>query len=49
MDSGIIGSRAFVEASYETFKDRFQTTRDKIPKRVKGIEGMYSLKRLADA
>ncbi|WP_217640388.1 transposase [Desulfoluna spongiiphila] len=48
-DSGVIGSRAFVEASYETFRDHFQTTRDKIPKRVTGIEGMYSLKRLADA
>ncbi|VFQ46311.1 transposase [Desulfoluna butyratoxydans] len=48
-DSGIIGSRAFVEAGYETFRDRFQTTRDKIPKPVKGIAGMYSLKRLAEA
>ena len=48
-DSGIIGSRAFVETTYGTFKDRFQTSRDKIPKRVKGIEGMYSLKRLTDA
>jgi len=47
-DSGIIGSRAFVEATYETFKERFQATRDKTPKAVKGIEGMYSLKRLAD-
>ncbi|VFQ44779.1 transposase [Desulfoluna butyratoxydans] len=48
-DSGIIGSRAFVETQYETFKDHFQSTREKIPKRVKGIEGMYSLKRLAEA
>ncbi|BCS95465.1 hypothetical protein DSLASN_10970 [Desulfoluna limicola] len=47
-DSGILGSRAFVESTYETFKDRFQTTRDKIPKAVKGIEGMYSLKRLSE-
>ena len=48
-DSGIIGSRAFVETRYETFKDRFQATREKIPKRVKGIEGMYSLKRLTES
>ncbi|VFQ44776.1 transposase [Desulfoluna butyratoxydans] len=48
-DSGIIGSRAFVEARYETFKDLFGSAREKIPKRVKGIEGMYSLKRLSDA
>ncbi|SCX90988.1 transposase [Desulfoluna spongiiphila] len=48
-DSGIIGSRAFVEAQYETFKDHFQSARVKIPKRVKGIEGMYSLKRLSEA
>ncbi|VFQ46434.1 transposase [Desulfoluna butyratoxydans] len=47
-DSGVIGSRAFVEACYDVFKDRFHTTREKIPKRVRGIEGMYSLKRLAD-
>jgi len=47
-DSGIIGSRAFVETHYETFKDHFSSTREKIPKRVKGIEGMYSLKRLAE-
>jgi len=48
-DSGIIGSRAFVETRYESFKDHFQWTRDRIPKRVRGIEGMYSLKRLAEA
>ncbi|VFQ44034.1 transposase [Desulfoluna butyratoxydans] len=48
-DSGIIGSKAFVEAGYEAFKDRFRAKRDKIPKRVTGIEGMYSLKRLVDA
>jgi len=48
-DSGIIGSRAFVETTYEPFKERFQKTRKKIPKAVKGIDGMYSLKRLRDA
>ncbi|VFQ44295.1 transposase is200-like [Desulfoluna butyratoxydans] len=48
-DSGIIGSRAFVERYYETFRDHFPASRDKIPKRVRGIEGMYSLKRLVEA
>jgi len=47
-DSGIIGSRAFVETTYDIFKDRFQTRRAKIPKAVGGIDGMYSLKRLAE-
>ncbi|VVS93948.1 transposase [Desulfoluna spongiiphila] len=48
-DSGIIGSRTFVETHYNTFKDLFRATREKVPKRVKGIEGMYSLKRLGEA
>jgi len=47
--SGIIDSRAFVETTYEPFKERFQMTREKIPKAIKGIDGMYSLKRLRDA
>lgn len=48
-DSGIIGSRAFVETTYGTFKDRFQAKREKVPTAVKGIDGMYSLKHLAEA
>lgn len=48
-DSGIIGSRAFVERTYGLFKDKHQTARDKIPRSVKGIDGMYSLKRLVGA
>ena len=47
-DAGIIGSRAFVAATYEVFKDRFYASREKIPKRVTGIDGMYSLKRLTE-
>jgi len=35
--------------TYDAFKDRFQSARDKIPKAVKGIEGMYSLKRLSES
>ena len=48
-DSGIIGSKAFVMATYEAFKDRFFASRERVPKRVKGIHGMYSMKRLTEA
>lgn len=43
-DSGIIGSRAFVETTYESVKERFQIPREKSPKAVKGINGMSSLR-----
>ncbi len=48
-DSGIIGSKAFVSETYAVFKDRFFASRERVPKRVKGIDGMYSMKRLTDA
>ncbi|WP_300668294.1 transposase [Desulfoluna sp.] len=48
-DSGIIGSKAFVLATYEVFKDRFFASRERIPKRVKGVDGMYSMKRLTES
>jgi len=48
-DSGVIGSKAFVLATYEVFKDRFFAGRERVPKRVKGIDGMYSMKRLVEA
>ncbi|MFZ5573033.1 MAG: hypothetical protein ACOZF0_21745, partial [Thermodesulfobacteriota bacterium] len=48
-DSGIIGSKAFVSGLYQRFKDHFHTTRVKKPKRIKGLDGIYSLKRLAEA
>lgn len=34
-DSGIIGSKAFVLATYEVFKDRFYAKRERVPKRVR--------------
>ncbi len=46
-DSGVIGSKAFVSENYRRFKHLFQSTNEKKPKPVKGIEGMYSLKRLS--
>ncbi len=47
-DSGIIGSKAFVLETYAVFKDRFFASRERVPKRVKGIDGMYSMKRLTE-
>lgn len=48
-DSGIIGSKAFVLSTYEEFKDRLYGGRKRIPRLVKGVEGMYSMKRLGEA
>jgi putative transposase len=48
-DSGIIGSKAYVSNLYLDFKDRYGAKREKVPKRVTGLEGVYSLKRLAEA
>ena len=47
-DSGIIGTKEFVSEKYHRFKDLFMSKREKIPKRVVGLDGVYSLKRLAE-
>ena len=47
-DSGIIGSKEFVSMNYQRFKDVFMSKREKIPKLVSGLDGVYSLKRLAE-
>ena len=47
-DSGIIGTKEFVSSNYHRFKDLFMSKRDKIPKRVSGLDGIYSLKRLVE-
>ena len=47
-DSGIIGTKEFVSSNYQRFKDFFMSKREKIPKPVAGLDGMYSLKRLAE-
>ncbi|MBW2100930.1 MAG: hypothetical protein JRG68_09305, partial [Deltaproteobacteria bacterium] len=47
-DSGIIGTKAFVASHYQQFKHLFQSGRDKIPRRVNGLGGIYSLKRLTE-
>ena len=48
-DSGIIGSRAFVSRKYKQFKDIFHSKLEKKPKPVKGLDGVYSLKRLSES
>ena len=46
-DSGIIGTRAFVQRHYRKFKHHF-TSKEKIPKPIAGLEGIYSLKKLTE-
>ena len=48
-DAGIIGSKAFVASKYKQFKDIFHSKHEKKPKPVKGLEGIYSLKRLSES
>lgn len=48
-DSGIIGSKEFVAENYQRFKHMFlsKSKNERKPKPVKGINGLYSLKRLS--
>ncbi|MCP4745437.1 MAG: hypothetical protein GY874_04735 [Desulfobacteraceae bacterium] len=47
-DSGVIGSREFVRENYQRFKHLFQSKNEKKPKPIKGLDGIYSLKRLSN-
>lgn len=47
-DSGIIGSKAFVLATFQRFKHHFNSKTEKIPKPIKDLDGLHSLKRLAE-
>ena len=47
-DSGIIGTKEFVSSNYQRFKDLFMSKREKVPKPVTGLDGVYSLKRLTE-
>ncbi len=47
-DSGIIGGKTFVSETYQKAKKTFQAKRDKIPKPISGLSGIYSLKRLME-
>ncbi len=48
-DSGIIGSREFVRQQYGRVKELFQSEKEKKPKPISGLKGLYSLKRLTEA
>ncbi len=48
-DSGIIGTKEFVSLNYSRFKDYFESKHEKKPKPIKGLDGLYSLKRLSEA
>jgi putative transposase len=48
-DSGIIGSKEFVAENYQRFKHLFYSKHEKKPKPIKGLEGMFSLKRLSES
>ena len=46
-DSGIIGSKEFVQSTFQNFKHLFQTRNERVPRHVKGLDGVYSMKRLS--
>jgi len=48
-DSGIIGSKEFVFSNSQRFKHLFYSKHEKKPKPIKGLDGIYSLKRLSEA
>jgi hypothetical protein len=48
-DSGIIGSKEFVAQNYQRFKHLFYSKHEKKPKPIKGLDGIYSLKRLTES
>ncbi len=47
-DGGIIGTKEFVAKRYQTFKQLFLCKHEKKPKPIKGLDGIYSLKRLSE-
>ncbi len=47
-DSGIIGTKGFVSHYYEMFKGCFNSSNEKKPKKISGLDGIYSLKRLVN-
>jgi len=48
-DSGIFGTKEFISGNYQRFKDLFMSKKDKVPKPVAGLAGVYSLKRLTQS
>ncbi|RPI75794.1 MAG: hypothetical protein EHM45_14435 [Desulfobacteraceae bacterium] len=48
-DSGIIGTKEFVNRLYQQFKNHFGSRHEKEPRTIRGLEGIYSLKRLSES
>ena len=48
-DSGVIESKDYVSKNYMRFKNYFNSKNEKKPKPIKGLSGIYSLKRLSEA
>jgi REP element-mobilizing transposase RayT len=48
-DAGIIGTKEYVSTTYERFKAIYPGVREKLPKAIAGLKGLYSLKRLAES
>ncbi len=46
-DSGIIGTKEFVSKTFQRFRHLFQSKNDKTPRRIGGLDGVYSMKRLS--
>ena len=47
-DSGIIGTKDFVQRTYHRVQEKYDAKREKIPKPISGLGGIYSLKRLME-
>jgi hypothetical protein len=47
-DSGVIGSKEFVSKTFRRFKHHFNSKNEKKPKPIKGLSGVYSLRRLSE-
>lgn len=47
-DAGIIGTKEFVSEQYNRFRHLFNAKHEKIPKSIKGLDGIHSLKRLSE-
>ena len=45
-DSGIIGTKEFVSETWRKFRHFFQSKNEKKPQRIRGIDGVWSMKRL---
>jgi len=47
-DSGIIGTKAFIDRHFQRFKGHFECKHDKRGNAIPGLEGIYSMKRLSE-